>query len=87
MKVTYIGKQLIENWDGTRHYDAKSEPAAQITFNIKEYDKAMVRINKLESLGWKTSGSFRNDDDFDYYYPLDSKEEYKDFMIDWKSTK
>lgn len=87
MRVSYVGNQVKENWDGTRTIDTESGRFAVITCTAKEVAKAEVRVNKMVKLGYDSPNEFGDPEESNFWFTIEDQEEYKQFMKDWKSTK
>lgn len=87
MKVSYVGNQVKENWDGTRTIDTKSGCFAVVTCTTKEVATVESRIGKMIELGYDYPNGFGDSEESNYWFTIEDKEEYKQFMKDWKSTR
>ncbi len=87
MKVSYVGNQVKENWDGTKTVDTKSGRFAVVACTSKENAIAEVRVNKMIKLGYDSPNEFGDPDESFYWFTIEDREDYKQFMKDWKSTR
>ncbi len=87
MRVSYVGNQVKEDWDGTKTIDTESGRFAVVNCTTKEVAMTEIRIYKMVELGYDYPNGFGDSDESNYWFSIEDKEEYKQFMKDWKSTK